>query len=69
MKVFVINRKRLMIIVGCFVTIFLTGALTLQNNIFFAKDRKLPIYCVDKKKKLSVFHLTPLGEMSKLKHL
>lgn len=52
MKVFVINRKRLMIIVGCFVTIFLTGALTLQNNIFFAKDRKLPIYCVDKKEKV-----------------
>lgn len=52
MKVFVINRKRLMIIVGCFVTIFLTGVLTLQNNIFFAKDRKLPIYCVDKKEKV-----------------
>ena len=52
MKVFIINRKRLMIIVGCLITALVSGAVSLQSNVFKAHERKLPIYCVDKKDKV-----------------
>ena len=53
MKVFIINRKKLMIIVGGIITAVLSAAISLQGtNIFSAKERKLPIYCVDKKDKV-----------------
>ena len=53
MKVFIINRKRLMVIIGCVVTALVSGAVSLQGtNMFMAKERKLPIYCVDRKDKV-----------------
>lgn len=53
MKVFIINRKRLMIIIGCIITALVSGAVSLQGtNMFMAKERKLPIYCVDRKDKV-----------------
>ncbi len=53
MKVFIINRKRLMIIIGCLITAVVSGAVSLQGtNVFKAKERKLPIYCVDRKDKV-----------------
>ena len=53
MKVFIINRKRLMIIAGAFITSIAALALALSPmNALRAHERKLPIYCVDKKDKL-----------------
>lgn len=52
MKVFILNRKKLMIIVGCFITSLLSCLVGIKNTIFMAKERKLPIYCVDKKDKV-----------------
>ena len=52
MKVWVINRKKLMIIMGCVIT-SLVGALTFGGGrILKAQERKLPIYCVDKQEKV-----------------
>lgn len=52
MKVFIINRKRLMIIAGVLITSVASLALTLSPmNALHANERKLPIYCVDKKDK------------------
>ncbi len=52
MKVWIINRKKLMIIMGCVIT-SLVGALTFGGGHFLkAQERKLPIYCVDKKEKV-----------------
>ena len=52
MKVFIINRKRLMIMVGCIITAVVSCVVSLQTNVFMAKERKLPIYCVDRKDKV-----------------
>ena len=53
MKVFIINRKRLMIIAGALITGIASLALTLSPmNALRAKERKLPIYCVDKNDKV-----------------
>ncbi len=52
MKVFILNRKKLMVIVGCFITIVLSCIVGIESNVFMAKERKLPIYCVDKKDKV-----------------
>ncbi len=53
MKVFLINRKKLMIIVGSVITAVLSAVFSLQStNVFKAAERKLPIYCVDKKDKV-----------------
>ena len=53
MKVFIINRKRLMILSGILITGIAALALALSPmNALRAHERKLPIYCVDKKDKL-----------------
>lgn len=52
MKVFILNRKKLMIIVGCFITVLLSCIVGIESSVFMAKERKLPIYCVDKKEKV-----------------
>ena len=53
MKVFIINRKRLMIIAGGIITSVAAIALALSPmNALRAKERKLPIYCVDKSDKV-----------------
>ena len=53
MKVFLINRKKLMIIVGSVITAVLSAIFSLQStNVFKAAERKLPIYCVDKQDKV-----------------
>jgi polysaccharide deacetylase family sporulation protein PdaB len=42
-----------MIIIGCVITAIVSGAVSLRGtNVFMAKERKLPIYCVDKKDKV-----------------
>ena len=52
MKVFVLNRKKLMIIIGC-MTMALVGAFALTGTVpFMASERKLPIYCVDREDKV-----------------
>ena len=51
MKVWILNRKKIMIIMGCVITT-LAGAFTFTSNIFKAEERKLPIYCVDRKDKV-----------------
>ncbi len=50
MKVWVLNRKKLMMIAGCAITVIAAAVVTM--NSLFASDRKLPIYCVDKKDKV-----------------
>ncbi len=52
MKVWVINRKKLMIIVGCVITTIVGVATLSSSYIFRAQERKLPIYCVDKEEKV-----------------
>lgn len=53
MKVFILNRKRLMIIVGCLVTGLTALAVTFApSSSLHAEERKLPIYCVDKQDKV-----------------
>lgn len=52
MKVWVINRKKLMVIVGCVITTIVGMATLSSSRIFKAEERKLPIYCVDKKEKV-----------------
>ena len=52
MKVFIINRKKLMIMVGCIITAVVSCLISLQSNVFMAKERKLPIYCVDHQDKV-----------------
>ncbi len=52
MKVFILNRKKLMVIVGCFITAVLSCFVGIKSTVFMAKERKLPIYCVDKKEKV-----------------
>lgn len=52
MKVFILNRKKLMVIVGCVITAVLSCLVGINSSVFMAKDRKLPIYCVDKKDKV-----------------
>lgn len=52
MKVWILNRKKLMVIMGCVITA-IVGAFTFtKNNIFMAEERKLPIYCVDRSDKV-----------------
>ncbi len=52
MKVFVLNRKKLMIIIGC-MTMALVGAFALTGTVpFMAGERKMPIYCVDREDKV-----------------
>lgn len=52
MKVFVLNRKKLMIIIGC-MTMALLGAFAFTGTVsFMASERKLPIYCVDREDKV-----------------
>ena len=50
MKVWVLNRKKLMVIVGC-LTMAILGSLSFASTNFMASERKLPIYCVDKQEK------------------
>lgn len=53
MKVFIINRKRLMIIASGLITSVAAIALALSPiNSIRANERKLPIYCVDKSDKV-----------------
>lgn len=52
MKVWVLNRKKLLIITGCVVTGLVGIAGFTGNQILRAQERKLPIYCVDKKDKV-----------------
>jgi len=52
MKVWVINRKKLMIIVGCVITTIVGMATLSGSRVFRAQERKLPIYCVDKEEKV-----------------
>lgn len=53
MKVFILNRKKLMVIVGFVISAALFGIVSLNgSNILSAEERKLPIYCVDKKEKV-----------------
>ena len=53
MKVFILNRKKFMVLVGCIITTALFGIVSLSSsNILSAEERKLPIYCVDKKEKV-----------------
>ena len=53
MKVFILNRKKLMVIVGCVISAALFGIASFsKGNILSAEERKLPIYCVDKKEKV-----------------
>ena len=41
-----------MIIVGCIITAVVSCVISLQSNVFMAKERKLPIYCVDRQDKV-----------------
>lgn len=52
MKVWILNRKKLMIIVGCLITVLTGTAIFTSSHILKAEERKLPIYCVDKKDKV-----------------
>jgi peptidoglycan/xylan/chitin deacetylase (PgdA/CDA1 family) len=52
MKVFILNRKKLMVMVGCSITAVLSCFVGIKSTVFMAKERKLPIYCVDKKEKV-----------------
>lgn len=53
MKVFILNRKKLMVIAGCMITALAASTIGLQGAIAnSSKNRKLPIYCVDKKEKV-----------------
>ena len=52
MKVFIVTRKRLMILVGCLLSGIMAIMVALSpNNALYAKNRKLPIYCTDRQDK------------------
>lgn len=52
MKVWVLNRKKLLVLASCVIIPVISALGYTGNKILRAQERKLPIYCVDKKDKV-----------------
>ena len=52
MKVWVLNRKKLLVLASCVIIPVISALGYAGNKILRAQERKLPIYCVDKKDKV-----------------